>query len=90
MTVRYRSYAEYRTTRLFRIARDVAWRRSRGICEQCRRAPVSEVHHLQYPVWGAFDTPSNLIAVCHDCHNTHHPEKELERVNGERSIRRNN
>jgi hypothetical protein len=42
--------------------------RSRGVCEKCGLAVVTEVHHLQYPPWGTVDVPENLLAVCHECH----------------------
>jgi hypothetical protein len=64
----YSTYDEYLAHPLFKIARAAAFRRANGVCEECHSAPPTEPHHLQYPVWGAFDTPSNIIAVCHDCH----------------------
>jgi hypothetical protein len=64
----YKTYPEYLRTPLFRIARAVAFRRANGRCEDCHRKPASEVHHLRYPLWNSFDTPSNLRAVCHECH----------------------
>lgn len=71
----YQTYEEYLKHPLYQIARSAAITRAGGICEKCRNAPVSEVHHLRYPAWGAFDTPTNLLAVCHDCHCKEH-EKE--------------
>lgn len=68
----YRTYNEYLQHPLFRIVRAAAMRRAKGICERCGKARASEVHHLQYPVWGAFDGPANLVAVCHDCHSVEH------------------
>jgi hypothetical protein len=65
---RYLPYEEYLKHPLFRIARDVAFQRARGICEICHAAPASDAHHKQYPVWGTFDTPSNILALCHACH----------------------
>jgi hypothetical protein len=65
----YSNYSdEYLRHPLYRIARAAAMRRARYICEDCTTARATETHHVHYPAWGAFDTPSNLRAVCHDCH----------------------
>jgi hypothetical protein len=69
---RYSTYREYLAHPLFRIARSAALRRARGICEICGKAQATEVHHLQYPLWGTFDTPTNLQAACHSCHSVEH------------------
>ena len=55
-------------TALFQIAYDVAIRRA-DACEHCGKAPVSKALRIMDPVWGAFDTPSNLLAVCDACYN---------------------
>lgn len=68
----YQTYSEYLRHPVFRIVRAVAMRRAKGVCEKCGKASASEVHHLKYPVWGAFDGPSNLLAVCHNCHSAEH------------------
>ena len=54
-------------TATFRIAYDVAIRRC-DVCERCGKAPVSKVLRIRDPVKGAFDTPSNLLAVCDACY----------------------
>jgi hypothetical protein len=54
-------------TGMFRIAYDVAIRRC-DVCERCGKAPVSKALRIKDPVWGAFDTPSNLLAVCDACY----------------------
>jgi hypothetical protein len=55
-------------TAMFRIAYDVAIRRC-DVCERCGKAPVSKVLRIRDPVKGAFDTPSNLLAVCDACYD---------------------
>jgi hypothetical protein len=55
-------------TAMFRIAYDVAVRRC-DVCERCRKAPVSKALRTKEPVWGAFDTPANLLAVCDACYD---------------------
>lgn len=72
MRQHYQSYEAYLVQPLYRIARSVAIRRANGICEECKVEPVTEAHHKQYPVWGTFDTPSNLLAICHQCHCKKH------------------
>jgi hypothetical protein len=52
----------------FRIAYDVAVRRC-DVCERCGKAPVSKALRIEELVWGAFDTPSNLLAVCDACYD---------------------
>ena len=55
-------------TATVRIAYDVAVRRC-DVCERCGKAPVSKALRINEPVWGAFDTPSNLLAVCDACYD---------------------
>jgi hypothetical protein len=55
-------------TAMFRLAYDVAIRRC-DVCERCGKAPVSKALRIKDPVWGAFDTPSNLLAVCDACYD---------------------
>jgi hypothetical protein len=33
------------------------------------KAPVSKALRTKEPVWGAFDTPANLLAVCDACYD---------------------
>lgn len=44
--------------------RDLIVERSRGVCEGCGAAPVSEIHHRQYKSRGGKDTVSNGLALC--------------------------
>jgi hypothetical protein len=53
---------------MFRLAYDVAIRRW-DVCERRGEAPVSKVLRVKDPVWGGFDTPSNLLAVCAACYD---------------------
>jgi hypothetical protein len=55
-------------TARFRLAYDVAIRRC-DLCERCGKAPVSKVLRIKNPVEGAFDAPSNLLAVCDACYD---------------------
>ena len=67
-TPAYRTYSEYLQHPRYRSVRAEALKRAGGVCEHCKARPVTEVHHLQYPPWGTFDTVDNLLAVCHECH----------------------
>jgi hypothetical protein len=68
VAINYQTYDEYLRHPLYRIARSVAMERANGICERCGHALATETHHQKYPAWDTFDTPSNLLAVCHPCH----------------------
>lgn len=65
----YVTYSEYLRSPQYRIVREMAIIRSKGICERCRVSKVTEVHHIKYPPWGTVEEDaSNLLAVCHKCH----------------------
>jgi hypothetical protein len=67
----YRTYLAHPLARAVRAARLAM---ARGRCEDCG-ARATEAHHTDYPIWGAFDTPSNLVALCHGCHARRHNKK---------------
>ena len=54
-------------TAAFPIAYDVAVRRC-DLCPRCGKAPMSKVLRIRDSVKGAFDAPSNLLAVCDACY----------------------
>lgn len=69
----YVGYDAYRRHWLFRaIRRFVIAERANGMCEVCEASPATEVHHEKYPAWGAFDSPGNMKAICHECHSEKH------------------
>ena len=43
---------------------DVVRARSGGVCEGCRSAPATEMHHRRYRSRGGEHTPSNLLHLC--------------------------
>jgi 5-methylcytosine-specific restriction endonuclease McrA len=45
--------------------------RASGVCEGCRKAAASEVHHLTYKNAGA-EFLWELVAICRDCHERYH------------------
>jgi hypothetical protein len=44
-------------------------RRSRGICELCRDAPASEMHHRRMRSAGGLDIVDNILHLCRSCHH---------------------
>jgi 5-methylcytosine-specific restriction enzyme A len=59
--------AAWKKTRLMKLRRD-------PICEDCNRAPATEVHHTdsswkETGDWGLFLTIEKLQSLCHDCHS---------------------
>lgn len=48
--------------------------RCRGLCEGCRNAPCTQVHHLTYAHVGN-ELLWELVAVCDDCHARAHSDK---------------
>jgi len=69
MSVPYRTYQEYLKHPIYLAVRKTAIVRSGGVCERCKDRAVTEVHHLSYPKWGAFEKDaSRLLAICHQCH----------------------
>ena len=69
------------TSRKWKGKRLQILRRDKYQCQDCRRygriREATEVHHIkhadEYPelVWDS----SNLVSLCHACHNARHPEK---------------
>jgi three-Cys-motif partner protein len=65
----YATYDEYLKHPQYLAIRQQAVERSGGICEQCGKGFVTEVHHVEYPKWGTFEENADyLLAVCHQCH----------------------
>jgi 5-methylcytosine-specific restriction protein A len=42
--------------------------RAGGVCEECRAAPATDVHHIVARHLGGSDDPGNLRALCGACH----------------------
>lgn len=64
----YRTYAEYLKHPRFLAIREEAMKRARYVCQRCKKARATQVHHLRYPRWGTFDVVENLLPVCYHCH----------------------
>jgi len=41
------------------------------LCEMCGEVAV-DIHHIDYKSQGGTDSPSNLIALCRNCHDKAH------------------
>ena len=66
----------------WRSKRESILRRDNYQCQECRRygklVQAREVHHIKHLDEApelAFED-SNLVSLCHKCHNAKHPEKE--------------
>jgi len=55
----------------WRERRRLVKERSQGLCEGCRAAASTEVHHLTYANWGQ-EFLFELVALCSDCHDRVH------------------
>lgn len=54
------------------LLRQIVWTRARGYCEKCGK-PLNEswaLHHRKLRSRGGKDSPDNLLALHHECHNT--------------------
>jgi hypothetical protein len=60
----------------WRIVRFEAIERAGGVCEICHKNSATQVHHWTYDSEG-WERPSDLSAVCDDCHlMIHYGESE--------------
>jgi len=65
-------YSAYLKSPEWQQLRTLVLERADGICEDCRDAPATSVHHLTYRRVGA-ERVADLIAICAGCHEEHHP-----------------
>lgn len=65
------SYEEYLRTEHWRVTRMAALDRAEHQCQLCSNTESLQVHHRTYErLWG--ERPSDLIALCRDCHARFH------------------
>lgn len=64
-------YQAYLMSPEWRVNRQPALDRAKGICERCHKAAVRNVHHLTYERVG-HELPEDLIALCRSCHKRMH------------------
>ena len=60
-------YQAYLQSSVWLEKRQLVLARAQGVCEACRRALATEVHHLTYQHVGQ-EPLFNLVAVCQSCH----------------------
>jgi hypothetical protein len=72
----YSTYEEYLRHPTFREVRRAAMDSARWLCQRCKTARATQVHHLRYPPWGTFDVVENLLPVCYRCHCAIHGKEE--------------
>jgi hypothetical protein len=71
---RLTAYGWYLGSAFWRERREHILQRANNICEKCGKRPATEVHHLTYVrVFNEYvrvfnEFPSDLMALCHQCH----------------------
>lgn len=71
LALRRLPYAEYLKTAHWQRVRGLALEQAGHMCDLCARDKQLEVHHRTYERLG-FERQSDLIVLCHDCHQDHH------------------
>lgn len=56
--------------------REEVWARAGGVCERCRGARASELHHRLTRARGGPHDEHNCVALCQPCHVHAHRENE--------------
>lgn len=81
MDPRLKENKDFYTSPKWRRVRQAILRRDKFICQRCKRfgrvRAATEVHHIEYLEDNpsrAYD-PTNLVSLCHACHNHFHFEK---------------
>lgn len=67
--LREMEYADYLQTHHWKVVRQEALDRARGLCI-CGE-PAFDVHHMHYRTRG-FEGPGDVVALCRDCHESWH------------------
>lgn len=70
-----RRYQEYLQTPEWQEKRRLVLLRAQGICEGCRKAPATAVHHLHYRDAGD-EFLWQLVAICDPCHERYHVDTD--------------
>lgn len=71
----FEEHDAYLKTEKWRQKRLAVIQRCNGLCEGCRAAPVTQVHHLTYEHWQD-ELLWELVGVCDDCHERAHAERK--------------
>ena len=67
----------YMASPAWRERRRLVMERAQGLCEGCRQADATEVHHLTYEHLRN-EFLFELVALCHDCHSRYHAKGDHE------------
>lgn len=67
-------YGDYLKTKHWAKVRSHAIERADRRCQQCFSRDRLEVHHMTYERRGE-ERPTDLIVLCHDCHQRRHPKR---------------
>lgn len=70
----FKEHEAYLQTDAWQAKRQAVLLRAQGICEGCRQAPATIVHHLSYKHWKD-ELLFELAAVCSGCHDRAHSDK---------------
>lgn len=70
----FKEHDEYLKSLDWKKRRFLVMKRAGNMCEGCREAPATEVHHLTYENWKE-EFLWELVAICHDCHERLHIAK---------------
>jgi hypothetical protein len=65
-------YQVYLQSPRWQEIREMVSERSNGICEQCRKRPMKEVHHDKYPEEWGLEEESDVRGLCTRCHHEIH------------------
>ena len=71
---RHAKYINYLNTPEWRQKRQLVIDREQGLCQGCRAAAISEVHHASYKTLGN-ELLFQLVGLCSPCHRRAHPDK---------------
>lgn len=74
--LRRRFYENYLLSPQWQTLRRVVLARAGGICEHCRSAKATQIHHKTYDRLGN-ELPDDLLAVCDACHGALHSAEEV-------------
>jgi 5-methylcytosine-specific restriction endonuclease McrA len=69
--VRQQEYSEYLRTEQWQSKRRLVFQRAKNLCEGCRCAQATEVHHVSYEHFKD-ELLFELVALCFDCHRKVH------------------
>lgn len=74
-------YSDYLDSETWQQKRELVLHRAAGLCEGCMSAQAVQVHHLTYDRAGD-ELLFDLAAVCLDCHQKAHPNKQINSPQG--------